>query len=431
MTGERFVVLGLASPRSGWFRELATWATAAAVPVDFIKCLSIDEVHTRLAGGRPYSALLIGADVLGLDRDLVDAAATAGTGVIVVDPTPGRDWLALGVRGFLTEPFDRADLMANLAEHASPISPVAPEPPDPTSAGDEPTRRGRLVAVTGPGGSGTSTLAMGLAQTLAAADPSPVLLADLARNGELAMLHDAREIVPGLLELVDAHRLARPTPADTHAMTFDAVGRGYQVLLGLRRPRDWTAIRPRAFEAALGSLTATYEWVVADVDADVEGAADTGSSDVEDRNRVARTTLSRADVVVVTSPAGLKGLHALGRTIRDLVGVAVPIERILPVFTRAPRMRRSRTQLAKSLAALLGPGQGFEDLPGPVFVGDRRDIEAAFRDGVRLPDSLSRQSHRHVIEIIEQVGPRAAPVGVEPLAVVPGTLGSWAAEEAS
>ena len=46
-------------------------------------------------------------------------------------------------------------------------------------------------------------------------------------------------------------------------------------------------------EAAVASLPAPYATVVADADADVEGEAETGSIDVEDRNRCARLLTGR------------------------------------------------------------------------------------------------------------------------------------------
>src|SRR5207247_1749429 len=69
-----------------------------------------------------------------------------------------RDALALGASCVLPETFSRDELLAALDEHAAPIGSVAPEffittPDDPTAA---PVWRGRVVAVTGSGGSGTS-----------------------------------------------------------------------------------------------------------------------------------------------------------------------------------------------------------------------------------------------------------------------------------
>lgn len=432
MSDDRWVVLGLAHPRAGWFSELAKWSTAATVPVDFIKCVSADEARARLASGRAYSAVLVGSDAMGLDRDLVDSAATAGAAVILVDSNRGRDWSDLGVNGVLPATFERADLMASLTEHAQPIDRVLPSLPDAGQGDSNPVTRGHLIAVTGPGGSGTSTVAMALAQAVGS-DPSnhaAVVLADLARNGEQGMLHDARDVVPGVQELVDAHRLARLSTAETRAMTFDAVGRGYHLLLGLRRPRDWTAIRVRSFEAALDGLQRSYRHVIADVDADTEGASETGSLDVEDRNLIARTTLARSDVVHVTGTAGVKGIHSLSRTLRDLIEFGIAPERVVPVVTRAPRSLRRRIEISAGLETLLSTAGGSTGLGPPVYVPERRDLEAALRDGVRLPRALGASVRARTDDVLDRTDPRPDIALPNPLAIVPGSLGSWSHEEA-
>src|SRR4029453_8698916 len=169
--------------------------------------------------------------------------------------------------------------------------------------------RGRLVAVTGAGGVGRSTLAMALAAGLAAdpRDRGLVALADLALHGHQALLHDAGDVVPGLLELVEAHRASALPPPQVRALCFGVPERGYDVLLGLRRHRDWTALRPRAVDAALDALRGAYRSVVADVDADVEGEDQCGSVEVEDRNVLARHTLRDADLVPVVGLPGIGG----------------------------------------------------------------------------------------------------------------------------
>ena len=73
-----------------------------------------------------------------------------------------------------------------------------------------------------------------------------VLLADFRLHAEQAMLHDARDVVPGVQELVDAFRAGRPADGEVRALTFAVPERGYQLLLGLRRARAWSTIRPRA-----------------------------------------------------------------------------------------------------------------------------------------------------------------------------------------
>ena len=431
MSDDRWLILGLAHPRVEWFSKLSHWSTAAAIPVDFIKCVSRDEVVARLNSGRSYSALLVGGDVSGLDRDLIDSVRIAGATVIVVGSVVERDWNELGVAALLPEEFERSDLLGALTDHAPPIaqiSAVVRDSPTP----HESTWRGQLIAVTGPGGAGSSVVAMAAAQSFASepSNNSMVLLADLALNGEQGMLHDAREVIPGIQEFVDAHRAGRVPTEQLRSLVFEAVGRGYHLLLGLRRHRDWTAIRPRSFETSLDGMLHSYRLVVADIDQDFEGEKDTGSRDVEDRNHMARTVVTTADLVVVVGVATTKGIHSLTRTIRELVAVEVESERIVAVLNRTTRNPRRQADAADALAALLARDRSVGDIGNPIFVSERPDIEDALRDGVRLPNNAGKALHRQLSNRLGSFSSRsnsrdALNNTLEPVPVIPGSLGHW------
>ncbi len=426
MPGARYVVLGLAPARAAWFREVGQWANAGAVPVEFVKCLSAEEVRARLAGGRPFSALLVDAAVSALDRDLMDTATDAGCTVIVVRTDRGaRDWAGLGAAVVLGAPFERKDLLDALAAHA-PMIGRADRLPDLTASA-EPEWKAPVVAVTGPGGTGASTAAVALAQGLAAdvRTAGSVLLADLRLRAEQAMLHDARDVVPGVQELVDAFRSGLPTSEDIRALTFSVPERGYALLLGLRRGQAWATIRPRAFEAALAGLRRAHHVVVADVDPDLEGEDEGGSADVEERNVMARTAVADAEAVFVVGQPGMKGLHALTRVIADVLAFGVPGVRVVPVVTRAPRAARSRAELAQTLTQLL-PAWAGAGMPSPVFLPERR-VDDAFRDGIRLPEALVAP----LVGALRAVSRRAGDEERRPdapLLVTPGTLGRWTPE---
>ena len=111
--------------------------------------------------------------------------------------------------------------------------PAASDQSEPASA----PWRGRSVAVTGSGGIGRSTLAMALAAGLAAdpRDAGLVVLTDLALHAEQALLHDAGDVVPGVVELVDAYR----------GTALDVTGVRGHVLFGAR-PRLRRVARPAA-----------------------------------------------------------------------------------------------------------------------------------------------------------------------------------------
>ncbi len=427
MSGERYVLLGLARPRSAWFRQVAQWATSAALPAEFLKCVSAEELRARLASGRAFSAALLDGGLPAVDRDLLATVREAGCVPLVVDDGRGRqDWTGLGAVAVLPVDLAREHLLDSLATHAAMVGAGEVAREDLGAPLSSAWQAG-VVAVTGTGGSGTSTAAMALAQGLAQDGRSgPVLLADLCRRAEQAMLHDAREVFPGLQELVEAHRGGQVDPADVHRATFHVPERGYHLLLGLRRPRYWSSIRPRAFEATFSSLRAAFGTVVCDVDDDLEGEEDGGSIDVEERNLMTRLPVRQADVVVAVGSAGLKGLYSLAGLLAALLAVGVEPERVIPVLNLAPRPPRQRAALAATLAQLTAGRDGTSRLPSPVFL-PRRRVEEALRDGVALPPPLpALLTGAYHAALARSAAPHAGAGPQEFARVTPGSLGTWA-----
>ena len=431
MSSERFVLLGLARARSLWFRAVAQWATAASIPAEFVKCVSAEEVRAHLDGGRTFSAVLLDAGLPATDRDLITAARDAGCAVLVVDDgRSGRNWHALGAAAVLQPDLRREELLDALASHAAMIGAAD----NAVARRDEvvglPPQLGRVIAVTGPGGTGASTAAIAVAQQLSTDGAhQPVLLADLALRADQAMLNDVRDIVPGVQELVEAHRGRHLGPDEVRALTFDIAPRGFHLLLGLRRSRYWATLQPRAFEAAFDALQHTFGTVVCDVAGDFEGEEQGGSIDVEERNLMARTAATRADVVVVVGLPGLKGLHALVRVLTDLVDVGVPARRLLPAVNLAPKSPRARAEITATLAQLTAlPGTTEGGIAPPVFLPPRR-VEPSLRDLAPIPAPLGALLAGAVRVLVERT-PRRAAAGIpEPQRVKPGSLGTWTDQE--
>lgn len=421
---DRYVVLGLARPRAQWFSELSRWATTAAVPVEFVKCLTPDEARARLSSGRRWSALLVDAGAHGVDRDLLDAASTNGTApVVVADHRVERDWRELGAVAVLTDDFRRDDLLRVLATHARAVARVAPTP-DLADSQAPPPWRGTLVAVTGAGGVGTSTVAAMLSHGLGSdvREQGLVVLADLALSADQSVIHDTREISPGLAELVEMHRVGRGAAPDVRRVTFGGGReRPYDLLVGLRRHRDWTNLRPRAVAAALDGLRSTYRVVVADVDPDLEGEAETGSHDIGDRNVLARTVVADADLVAVVGRCDTLGVHKLATLVRDLRRFGVGPDRILPVLNRAPRSPSARSDITSAVVRL---GFDDEDLPSsPIFLAERRRLDEVIRTSGSWPAGPSRDLAAAVRALLDRAS--TSPAEPQPERVTPGSLGRF------
>ncbi|MGI8683852.1 MAG: hypothetical protein ACR2MO_01910 [Acidimicrobiales bacterium] len=428
MAAERFVVLGLAPARSAWFRSVGLWANSGALPAEFVRCISAEEVRARLASGRAFSALVADAGLPAIDRDLVAAAGAAGCAVLVVDDGRAtRDWLELGAARVLPPSFERDELVAALTSCAHPVRRGEADASDLLARPAPVAWRGAVAAVTGSGGTGVSTAAIALAQALAddVRHGGMVLLADLRLHAEHAVLHDAGDVLPCVQELVEAHRSGQPTADDVRALAFAVPQRRYHVLLGLRRARHWPAIRPQAFEAAFDSLRRAWGVVVCDIDADLEGEGDAGSIDIEERNVMSRTAAAAADVVFAIGLPELKGVHSLVRVLDDLIAYGTDPARIVPVINRAPRSARARAGLAAVLAELTGPFAGGR-LMNPIHLPERTNIEADLHDGARLPSALGAPLAGAFKALLDR--PRLEPVAAAPEPVRPGTLGQWTEE---
>jgi len=257
-----------------------------------------------------------------------------------------------------------------------------------------------------------------------------VLLADFALDADQAMLHDARDVVPGVQELVDAFRYGNPGGDEIANLTFGD-GHAYRLLLGLRRHQDWTSLRARAFQAALDALRRHHTHVVCDIDPDLEGETESGSIDIEERNLMARSAVDAASIIVVTGTASVQGTHRLVLLLARLVEHGVPVARIVPVVNRAPRAARARAELSRTLVDLVTPliGTAVSAFATPLFLTEQRRLDQCVRDGVAIPGTMSSVLAAAAFAAIERSveQPIIDLTADTPTLVSPGSLSSWAA----
>jgi MinD-like ATPase involved in chromosome partitioning or flagellar assembly len=426
MLDEHFVVLGVARPRTEWLTDLGRWATSSTIPVEFIRCVSVDEVRSRLQSDRRHSAVLLDERCAGVDRDVIGAARDSRCAPIVITGSQARrDWKHLGAACTLAEPVEPDALLGALREHALGIGRLTVSPPSATVI--DHSEFGRLVAVIGGGGTGTSTVAAAIAThaAIAMTGRTSVALVDASLDASQALTHDLGDVVPGLQELVELHRMGNPSSEDVRNHFWFSPSHGYDILPGLRRHRDWSSIRRRATLAALGSVRRAYSLVVADTDADLEGEPETGSIDVEDRNSLSRELVATADIVVVTARPGIVGIHRLLQTLTTLDEIGTEIERVLPIVIGAPRATRDRSELTRTITGLFSEVRPGPRLPTPVMVPIRRDLEPFLRDGAPLPRAATGSIAAAVTAMLDRVEPTRVLTG-GPIPVLPGHLGRTA-----
>lgn len=404
MSSDRFVVVGVTRARARWVADLARWSTDGAAPIEFISCLTATEAGAVLGTGRRVSALLLDARGPGIDRDLIDAASNAGIpSMVVTDGSVHRDWDALGCAAVVDDRLDPRTLVDLLHRHSRPVSPA--RRPGRSILGEPPRSSGLVLAVTGAGGSGASTTAMALAQAAAGdgsgADGSVALIDGCAR-GSLAMYHHVGDVVPGLPELVEAHRSDRLDPDEVRSLMFEVPTRGYSVLLGRRRISDWVTLRRRSVDAAIDAMCRTCSTVVVDIDAQLDNQADTGSADVEDRHSVNLAAVERAHLILVVGRGDLHGLHGLTAVVEDLLDAGAPAHRLIPVISHAPRSTARRMMLSGQVAKLFD-SDSHTDIQPPVLLRSTRSLDDVHDRVDPMPSSLVDTLARHVLDIADSL----------------------------
>lgn len=410
----RATLATLAPPRRRWVRDLSRWATTGDLPADVLTCLAGDELRALLGTGRHVSLVVVDAGSSALDRDLVALAGSVGSRVVVVDDgRHQRDWESVGCAELVPEPSGPSDVVELVERHGQLEPPARRQGTRVLGLGRAVGDACRVVAVTGAGDA--STIAAAAAQHFGAAPRgrSQVALVDGTRRSTQTVLHAPTDVVPGIAELVDAHRNDAPDPEVVRTFLHPVADRGYDLLLGLARTRDWAGLRPLALAAALDTLTRTYSTLVVHHDPDVDGMASTGSVEVEERHTLSRWAVDHADLVVVVAQPDLSALHGLAAVRADLLDHGVSPDRLLVVVHPLGGGRARQVADVELRRAVGGPFAA---------LGRCRGVEQAHRAAGPLPRRLVAPLGRALDQALHRAGARSAPG--PGTTVVPGELGT-------
>ena len=406
VSSPHYVLLGLASGEPAWLEVVARLVGRRSADDEFIRCTGPVDLATRLGTGRPFSAVLVDHRTVGLDRELVRRASAAGCPVIVVGGTddPGR-LVSLGAAAHMEEPPSVLDLDAMLTGHATPIGRI-----DDLRLGlraeDGPAGwTGRMVAVTGPGGTGASTVALLLAAALAD-DPrmySSVLLIDACLEADQAHMHGITDPRVDLQAVARAHRNGDPVDSELRALTLLPAGHRHRLLPGIRQRRDWPTIGGPSLEAALGNLRDHHLATIVDVDPYVDLAPTHQPVGPTTPGEPARIVFGMADLVLVVDRAGSDSSRTLARVRANLTDSGLPADRLMELpLAASPAVGRLGSRRAGRSARRgqsVRSGDLSPDLPGTL---DGPDAAARLADRVlavldRLPSRTHDQNEVPVV----------------------------------
>lgn len=417
MTMRPYSILGLAHPRSNWLRDVSTWTNSGALSATLTKCFSEGEARQHLQALRPWSALIIDDHMALRCETLINEAASLSLPTFIVTDDSND---ALRSTATLSASFTRDDLVAALATHALPS--LEPEPQEIAKVISAGTKwQGSLIAVTGPGNTGASTVATAFAQHLGkkAVDPGSVALIDFARNAQQDVLHNVFNSRASVEDLIDANRMRVADSEDVRALLVSCDTRAFSLLCGVRKSSAWTTFGQGSIVRSLDALRQSYLQTVVDITCDVESRNETGSSDLELRNSLSIETARRADLVVVVGLPGVKGLHSVWQSVTTLLGVGVDSQRIVIVINRSPKNALARRGIASTLRSFIAASSPLCDI---ACIGEY-NIEPSLLDGTELPNKLTAEVAKSLEQALSSVHAVHADEVATPIA--PGTLGDF------
>lgn len=420
MSGAPYAIIGLGRPRSPWFRNITSWANSGALGASFAKAYSCTEVRQQLASSRFWSVLLIDASFSAVAQDVLSDADEMGVPVVFVgSPLAGSSTeITQQHHPVLATDFSRHALAETLSQHARVVG--LPDAREITQAITSATTwKGSLIGVTGPGGTGASTVAMALSQHLGAEaiDPGSVVLVDATRNAEQSVLHNIAQVTTSIEDLIEANRLRLDEPDNTKALASDLDNRGYSLIAGVRKASAWTTFGRSSIDRSLEALRSAFIHSVVDITADFETRASCGSADIEDRNGLSLATARACDLLVIVGAPGVKGTYSTWQILRDLLDIGVDAQRVMVLFNACPRSPLARRNMASALGSFLPAST---DLGGVHFTG-QHNLEPALVDATPLPAKFVKQAGEPVRKQLEVLG--KSQVDDRPVLIEPGSMG--------
>ena len=338
------LVVGVAATPRPWRQDLATYARDHVADLvvrtirdpervfdEHLHAVLVDDVSTLLtrpwlARARAAGLRLVGVyDPTGLsgrgERYLRDLGVDR---TIPATATPEEMVTALLQ---LAETLDDDQLAADLAARAGLLDePAAPH--------------GSITAIGGPGGAGSTEVAICLADRLQARARSTVLV-EANEDKPCLVRRMGLSPSPHLLHALRAAHLGEPPISECFASREFAAGRpvAFSVIAGIPKPADWPLVRRADVAQLLDALRDTFDEIVVDV----AGHCDELGHGMPERWAASRGALQAADRLIGVCPAtGPAGVTAFLDWLAE-VGALRPPPALVAV-NRMPRGRPARRQ---------------------------------------------------------------------------------------
>lgn len=398
------VVALVAAAGAGWEAPLLAALSGRRDVVVLKRCVDVEDLLASATTGQAAVAV-VGLDAVGLDAAALDRLRALRVAPVVVGPGPDDPAAEraqahadrVGARRVLPQTDVEALVEAMAAEGRGTSSEPPPATP-PTSAlpGSSPLAvldetSGALVpggpdrrvhVVWGPAGApGRTTLAVGLAASLAASGRRCVLVDADPQGGTVALQLGVVEEVSGLLAAARLDAAGR-LEAEAGALVR-GVGAGWGVVTGLPRADRWAEVRVGVLERLLAALAAEAD-VVVDVGASLEDDPTAELAGRPPRQQLTLEALAAADAVVAVGTPDPVGLARLARGVAELREIGVRPEVAVLNRMRGTLAWSEREIVATLRGVLAGAG---EALAIRIVPDDPSGVDRAQAAGAALVDA--------------------------------------------
>ncbi len=285
------------------------------------RCVDLVELLAAAALGTARAAV-ISADLRGLDREALAQLATCGIAVVALAADEPSELLLHQLGAAFVVPAGAPAAQVAGALHAAAAagpqlaSADGPRTMPAAAVSSEAMGAGTILAVWGPAGApGRTTVALGIADALAARGLSVLLIDADPYGGCVATLTGLLDEAPGLAAACRAANAGRLDVARL-AECCRMVGSSLRVLTGLHDPRRWPELRSSALEVVLSLSRWLADVTVIDCGFSLEDDDELGyDASAPRRNAATLAALHAADRVIAVGSADPVGLS---RLIRDL-----------------------------------------------------------------------------------------------------------------
>ncbi len=362
----RLNLIAVASSSHTWLRELSQWVNGSLIDASLNVVLSAQDLEETLEQESGPVVILIDASNKKFDELLWERKNDRKIRVIIVGDSKTQNQ-PRGYFEIIEYPFNATQFLEfatiNSREITEPKTNIPNSEPEisknldnlpnarfssiydmlrknspSTKSAESQTKtpttgHAKFIGIIGVPGSGSSTLAMALAQDLGS--EVAVLLVDLRADGDLAMYHDIDRSAPALGELMALAMKSGITTRHLRNFYQPVMTRNYQLIAGVKRQEEILTFRPNHMTTLFEVLKREFDFVIFDLDSSLRSPKLLDAFSDSATTIATETSLNWLDSVAITMTQDLKGIHSGLRLVHRLMLHGLSAKSMCLVKTKA------------------------------------------------------------------------------------------------